>query len=508
MHTRASQSESSTQGGSGFFSRISRQAASAAPFFSPSRPGSGSAVPPVQAKCAACAHEHVLRRQPRNQSGAAPDIQRDDAGGGSTEFSNSVTSTVRSSTTPVISGTVTRVETAPASGSQPRQVVSRRNMNIAFDPTNCDVTIPFGYRFVPAVPAKAGPCAPGPAPPAMPTDEFNKLKANVLNVVNSGLNGWFDVQLSGKSCPAGCTDRLLPIRVVATENNSSPDTTITVFNRAGRSDAGNVCALEWEDSTAEHEGGHQVLGVGDEYPETDEKFRATKPQWFRPERVRDDYSKMGPEEHSRFAMFQERHFAAVATFLEYIFPDCKATLVARARPIIPDFRLNFGGGYAAVSGMPGYFLRAGIEMGIPLDRMRRWEFTLGPEFTHLATSGDRLRQKAFLFGARLGLEGSTGDAGFGVSGGPFISVGYGRFSSADLTSKAPGRDAGAVYGELGARFGIRTGLDGVRFNLGVEGAAGTAFGAAGIVGPTGQDIASDPARTYWFRVGLGAAAQY
>jgi hypothetical protein len=452
------------------------------------------------------AHEltHVVQ-----QSGGTPLIQRDDAGGGTTEFSNNVASTTQTVGSPVTTGKVTRIETAPASGSQPRQEVSRRNMNIAFDSSTCAVTIPFGYQFVQAVPAQPGVCDAGPAPSPMSTTEFNALKANVLSVINSGLNGWFDVQLSGKGCPGGCAGRPLPIRVVATENNSSPDTVITVVNRTGRADAGTICALSWNDTTAVHESGHQALGLGDEYPEHDEKYRATAPEWFRTERVRRDYSKMGPEAHSRFAMFQTRHFAAVTTFLSHIFPGCNATLIARARPIIPDFRINFSGGYAGVSGLPGYFLRAGFDFGIPLDRMRRWEFTIGPEFTTLLASGDQRRLNAFLFGARLGLEGSTGDAGFGVTGGPFISAGYGKFSSTDRAVGLGTRNADAAYGEAGGRFGIRSGLgDGARFNLGLEGAVGSTLGGPGIIGPIGRDIASDPARSYWFRVGLGAGVQF
>lgn len=452
------------------------------------------------------AHEltHVVQ-----QSGSAPNIQRDDAGGGSTEFSDTVTSkTPASGSSPVISGTVTRVETAPASGSLLREEVSRADMNIEFNPTTCEVTIPFRYRFVQAPPANAGPCNTGANHAPMATAEFNALKANMLRVVNAGLNGWFDVQLSGSACPSGCADRLLPIRVVATENDASFNTTITVVNREGRSDAGSICAMSWGDSTAGHEGGHQVLGLGDEYPEHDEKYRATRPEWFRRERVRRDYSVMGPEAHSRFAMFQARHFAAVTAFLQNIYPGCTATLVPRARPVIPDFRIDLSGGYSALGGLPGSFFRAGFDVGIPLDRMRRWEFTLGPEFTYMAADVDGRNRSAFLFGARLGIEGHTGGAGFGITGGPFISGGYGLFSSYDSAVPGGKRDAGAAYGEVGGRFGIRTGLDGARFNVGLEGAAGTALGAPGIIGPAGPDIASSPERTHWLRAGIRAGVEF
>lgn len=453
------------------------------------------------------AHEltHVVQ-----QSGGAPNIQRDDAGGGSTEFSDKVTSkNPASGTSPVISGTVTRTETAPASGKLPRQVVSTGTMNVEFNPKTCEVTIPFRYKFVQAAAAAAGPCDAGPNHALMAPDAFNALKASVLNSINSGLNGWFDVKLSGKACPAGCADKLMPIRVVATENDATFDTTVTVVNRKGRSDSGTVCALSWGGSTADHEGAHQVLGVGDEYPEQDEKFRATSPEWFRKERIRRDYSKMGPGLHSRFAMFHERHFAAVTAFLQDIYPGCTATLVARSRSIIPDYRLSSSFGYASLNGVPGLFARAGLDIGIPLDRMRRWSVILGPEFTVLTTKEDLDSQRAFLFGARLGLEGATGLSGSGLTGGAFVSGGYGLYHSTNLL---PGnflvRDARGGYGEVSARFGYRTQFDGgPRFNFGLEGAAGTSFGAKGDLGPEGPNVGTDPRHMYWFRLGIGATLQ-
>ena len=453
------------------------------------------------------AHEltHVVQ-----QSGGTPRIQRDDDGGGSTVFNDTVTSTSRSADSPVISGTVKRTETAPAVGSKPAEEVSSGNMNIEFDPSTCSVTIPFGYNFVQALSGVGTDvCDTGPAASLLSTEVFNALKAKVLRTVNAGLNGWFDVELTGKGCPGKCAGRRMPIRVVAAESNAPSATTLTVVNLGGRANAGTICARSWNDDTAEHEGGHQVLGLGDEYPEKNEALRKVVPKWFRPERVRRDYSKMGPEQDSRFAMFHPRHFAAVTAFLSHIFPGCTATLIARARPIIPDFRINLGGGFASVSGMPGYFFRTGIDIGIPLDRMRRWEFTLGPEFNMLVAQGDQRFQNAFLLGARIGLEGSTGDAGFGVTGGPFLSAGYGWFHSSDRRTAGVGsRDAEGAYGEIGGRFGIRSGLDGVRLNLGLEAAAGTALGAPGIVGRVGPEILSDPARTHWLRFGLGAALQF
>jgi len=445
-----------------------------------------------------------------------PVIQRDTAGGGSTEFQDQVSVLSRPTHGPgIIEGTVTRTETAPASGSQPRQEINRGEMRITFNPnpSDCSITIPFGYNFVQAAQAgNTGICDEPPATtavPPLPSDAFNRLKASVLAQVNSGLSGWFDIQLSGSNCPHGCANRALPIRINAHEDTAHPGQTITVVNRGGRADEATICAASREPSTAVHEGGHQVLGVGDEYEETDERLRATVPQWFRPERVRRDYSMMH-DHRTRFAMFHERHFNGVKVFLERAFPGCTATLQARSRPIIPDYRIVLGGGYASVSGVRGSFLGAGLRLGIPLDRLRRWELVLGPQLTYLNASGNQYFQNAFLLGARLGLEGSTGDAGHGFTAGPFGEVGLGWFRSTDVAPGGAGsRSATAAYGELGLGAGYRTpSINSLRFDFRIEGAAGTAIGAPGIIGPSTRDIESDPARSRWFRLGLSVGAQF
>jgi hypothetical protein len=345
--------------------------------------------------------------------------------------------------------------------------------------------------------------------PPLAANAFNRLKAGVLADVNRGLNGWFDVRLSGKACPAGCGNRPLPIRVDAHEDPAHPDTTVTVVNRGGRADSATICARSWDRPTAVHEGGHQVLGVGDEYAEEDERLRKVVPQWFRPERVRRDYSAMGPEEHTRFAMFHERHFNAVKVFLEHAFPGCAATLQARPRPVVPDYRIQISGGTASLSGVSGSFIQAGLEMGIPLNRLRQASFVFGPQIRSLSALDDQRFQTAFLLGLRLQLEGATGLAGHGVTGGVFGELGYGWFGSTDYTPGGPGaRSASLPYGEVGLRAGYRTPIVGgqARFGFGVEAAAGGAFGP-GIIGPETHAVLSDPEQSRWFRLGLTAQIQ-
>src|SRR5262249_23932524 len=145
---------------------------------------------------------------PHRLHGAPPAIQRDDAGGGSTAFQDQVTGYSRPGHGPgVHEGTVTRTETAPASGSLPQQVIHTGEMHIRFDPSDCSITIPFGYNFVQAAQSgSAGFCDdPPPSTPValLPADRMNRLKASVLAEVNHGLNGWFDVRLTGGFLPPG-----------------------------------------------------------------------------------------------------------------------------------------------------------------------------------------------------------------------------------------------------------------------------------------------------------------
>lgn len=459
------------------------------------------------------AHElvHVLQ-----QDRGAPLAIRRDGGQGTTVFRDNVTGLSYPNAGPAtgpISGTVTRTETAPASGGSPPQVVHSGRMHVAFDPdpSRCAVTVPFAYHFVqaPTAPGGVGICDDPPAATPVPTLSalsFNRLKASVLGQVASGLNGQFDVQLSGTGCPTGCTGRALPIRIDLSEDPAHPDTKVTVVNRGGRADAATICARSWDSETAIHEGGHQVLGIGDEYPEQDARVLAAVPEWGRAERVRRDWSRMGPEDHSRFAMFHERHFNAVKVFLENAYPDCTATLIARPRLFRPDFRVSMGGGWASLSGKPGFFFQAGLGMGLPLDRLRRWNVVLGPQLRLMNGSDDQGSLRAFMLGARFALEGSTGHAGHGFIGGAFGEAGWGSLTSSDYRPGGAGsRSWSGGYGEVGLGLGYRTSrLDGPRFDFRLEGAAGSTLDSSGRIGPDPPFAATDPARAHWFRLGIQA----
>jgi hypothetical protein len=157
------------------------------------------------------------------------------------------------------------------------------------------------------------------------------------------------------------------------------------------------------------------------------------------------------------------------------------------------------------------FLEAGLRIGIPLDRLRRWEVVLGPQVNWLNAFGNERYQTAFLLGARLGLEGSTGGSGHGFTAGAFGEAGHGWFSSSDWRTGGGGdRKSSSAYGEVGIGAGYRTPLIGgsTRFDFRLEGAAGTTIGAPGLAGPVTPDIESDPQRSKWFRLGLTVGGQF
>ncbi|HWQ18756.1 MAG TPA: hypothetical protein VN455_03190 [Methanotrichaceae archaeon] len=125
--------------------------------------------------------------------------------------------------------------------------------------------------------------------------------------------------------------------------------------------------------------------------------------------------------------------------------------------------------------------------------------------------GDLRNQNAFLLGARLGLERSTGEGGHGFTAGAFVEGGHGWFSSTDYAVGGAGsRSARSAYGELGLGAGYRTPIPtgSTRFDFRIEGAAGTAIGAPGIIGPSTRETETDPARSRWFRLGLSFGAQF
>jgi hypothetical protein len=313
------------------------------------------------------------------------------------------------------------------------------------------------------------------------------------------------VRLDGDGCESACAGREIPIDVDAhLATGGAADEAITVVNRGGRADAGTICARDFNPGTTVHEGGHQVLGVGDEYPESDRRVLAAVPRWGRRERVRDtDWSRMGSHRsYGRFALFHERHFAHVPAFLRAAFPGCRARLVELSRPLLPDYRIGVTTGYAAIGDTHGMFVDLGLELGLPLTRLRDWEVTVGPHGRMLGTAS-ATEWGAFMLGARVGLEHTRTPSAGGFRVGAFGEAGYGWFRPPGDLGR-PRDYAGAAYGELGLSVGYRFGGS-FSGSLGAEVAGGTTL--TGVPGAL-RDLPRDERTVGWFRTGVRAVLEF
>ncbi|MEZ5906465.1 MAG: hypothetical protein R3C69_15680 [Geminicoccaceae bacterium] len=402
----------------------------------------------------------------------------------------------------------------------PSRVVHSSSVGVEFDPLACAVTVPTVVNFRQPPNGTWGSCEGPPAGttavPNIAAARMTRLQGEFLSLVNERLNGWYSVRLEGKGCPSTCQGQALPIRVrvgtsQAQVGASQPSNmTVTPVNRGGRSyvQGTNIVLCMGSSGLARtipHEGVHFAIGHGDEYQEEDKTQAATDPkgQYSQEREIEGDYSLAGSHhDHGRFARLHERHFQFVPAFLERAYPGCRATLVELTRPTLPDFRINFGGGYASLSGLDAGFFSIGLELGIPLDRLRRWELTVGPRASMIMSGIGQRSRDAFMGGLRLGFEHRTSPGQGGFRLGAFGELGYGSFSSRDYSGGTYYSETKkSLYGEAGVGLGYRFGTGAQRFVLGAEAAVGGTMGT-GVIGPITPEIERDPAFTRIFRAGL------
>jgi hypothetical protein len=457
------------------------------------------------------AHElgHVVQ-----QVGGAPRAIRRAGEEGTTEFRERVTGRPRQRGS-VWSGRVERTEVVPATGTEPEAQVHQATVGVTFDESTCTVGVKKRVGFQQAnASGTPGICDDSPplteAVNPLPSEGFERLKRDYIEAVNDGLNGWYSARLEGAAGAAPCMDGEITIDAGLIDDSANPDLTINVVNRSGRGDAGTICARGGLDrGFAIHEGGHQVLGAGDEYAELDPDVCRRVPEWCRRERVRrEDWSRMGSQRaYGRFALFHERHFQFVPAFLRAAFPDCTARLVELSRPVIPDFRLDVSLGGASLGGRPAFLASAGLGFGIPLDRLREAELTLGVQGTAMLASQPDFRQ-AFLIGFRAGIERRVTPSAGGFTAGAFLEAGAGHFS-ADAPGR-PGREeswAPYVQGGFGVGYTFEPGGPFQPY-VGAEFTAGTAFPATGTIGEPGAGATEDDNWRRWFGVGASLGARF
>ncbi len=400
------------------------------------------------------------------------------------------------------------------------RVVHSDTVLVSYDPIRCALTVPHVVRFQQPPTGTWGSCQPPAAQrapvPNITAARFARFQTEFLNILNERLNGWYAIRLAGTGCPAHCAGTDLPIRVrVGTSSagwnvGQAPVSTVTPVNRPGRSYVrGNdivLCMGSGDiDATIPHEGVHFALGHGDEYRERDAAKTARAPRGhYSPEReIEDDYSLAGlHHKHGRFALLHERHFQFVPAFFEALYPGCRASLVALRRPTKPDYRFTFGFGRGSLNELDATYLDLALELGIPLDRVRRWQLTVGPRAAMMFSDiGNRKSREAFTAGLRLGLEYRTSPGQGGLRFGAFGELGYGRFTSTDYSGAFYDKTVTSMHGEAGLGLGYRFGTGAKRLVLGAEAAVGGAMGT-GVIGPITPEIERDPAFTRSFRAGL------
>ncbi|HEX5168484.1 MAG TPA: DUF4157 domain-containing protein, partial [Cyclobacteriaceae bacterium] len=273
----------------------------------------------------------------------------------------------------IFSGTVDRYEYNDRAAYNARLANNRTNVihhgrtNVRFDSNRCVLEVPVSVQFVNQSTANQTTCGDitgQRADPLSPVSSstFTNAIPKITSTLNDNLNGWFNVRL-GNPQIAGCKSSIIPIRVMVTQVTNNPDYIIIITGNSGRSYVrGNNMVMCGSDASDEgvitHEGGHFVLGHGDEYHEK------TVPRPKSRERL-GQYSVMAQDAPGRLQEFLERHFNFASEFMNSAFPGCKASLVrgSRDQAIEANFYLQTGALITPSGG--GLMYSLGTQFGIP-----------------------------------------------------------------------------------------------------------------------------------------------
>lgn len=427
---------------------------------------------------------------------ARTDTFEDDSGGGSTSFVEAV------ETAPVvvgdhIQGSVRRREIAPASDTQPEEDVSDMSAFVDFNTATCEITIPYRFGFRLEADDPNGVSCQGTALDAAQVN-LNQIAQDYVDAVNAAMNDQFAIRL--RDCDHGCAGQNIPIRISATRDDLDPDRVISVVTREGRGDAATLCVGSADPGFAVHEGGHQVLGRGDEYPERDADVLARVPRWGRRERVRNDYNVMGSRSrYGRFATFHERDFRHVLTFMRAAMPDCDAELRS-VGDVVLDFRVFVGIGGGSLNGARGFAGTAGFDIGIPLSRGREWTLLVGAQADYLSQIPPAQRQFV-LAGMRMGFERRF--LGTQATGRLFGGGRFGVLYELETSTRPSFGTPGTTFGPQTAAFGEAQLGGGVMLHTG---------GGGGITADlnirAGGELSGRDDAAYWINFGVMLGAQF
>lgn len=355
-------------------------------------------------------------------------------------------------------------------------------MLLEFNTRTCALTVRKEINFVRA----------GTGDNQLSEPAFNELKARILRIAQEQMNGWVTINVTAPSgCTLSCDGGVINVNVVTTEGTGSYSSTLNLHPSYGRENAGNI-GDDASDRTIWHELGHIVLGAADEYAESHRPDGTARPE----SRVNDsDWSIMASEANTRRAIMHARHFSHLPAWLGRRFPQCTFTLNEVDRPIVVEFTPSmFFGGFGSPAGgglSGGLYYSTGLDIGIPLDRLRRLELILGPRVNFIMDSNAIL---ALLLGLRAGVEGQFGSTGFRL--GAFAEGG-----GVGFTDLGAGTLGTSPYVEGGLGFGYS--ISGT-FNFGVEGAGGGR--TSNIVDPLSREVSTE--FLPYFRLGLSLSASF
>jgi hypothetical protein len=325
--------------------------------------------------------------------------------------------------------------------------------------------------------------------------DFETLAGRYMGLANSYFEGWYALRITGGDhCGAPCQNVQMPIHVHMNRGKGGKRIVLSSGNE--RENAGEVHAGT-PDWTLRHEAGHVALGAADEYEESGEACREGENVEER------DWSLMANQKRwTRRSLLQPRHFSHIVTWFQHEYPGCGIEMIPLRGPgpLDIDVTLSMGAGFMGKSQGLAYDL--GFRVGVPLDRLREWAFSVGPHAHMLLTTGNDESRTAYLLGLRFGLERRfTPSTGGPILGG-FAEIGYGRFG---LTSggDATERHEGAPF----ALAGVRAGYAFPENNLPPAITLDASVGVPGVIGTQGESVPPQT-RANWWQLGLSATWRY
>jgi hypothetical protein len=388
------------------------------------------------------AHEltHTVQQGHEGKSSQVPEIQRDEFEPWPGQTGHDVAGT-RERSGDIIREQVQRLGDPTYSQLDP--------MLLELNTRTCQLTVRKELNFVRA----------GTGDRQLSEEAFRSLKARILAIANERLNGWVSINVAeSDQCTLSCGGGTIGVNVVTAEGTGSYSTTISLHRTYGRENARNIGA-DASERTIWHEMGHVVLGAADEYAESRRPDGTRRPA----SRVNEsDWSIMGSTAGTRRTMMHARHFSHLPAWLGRRFPDCRFSLNEASRPLVVEWSPSlFLGGFGSVGGSAGLYYSLGLDLGIPLDRLRRLEMILGARLSYIMELSEPMQQ-SLLLGFRAGLQGQFGSSGVRLGG-------FAEGGGVGFTDLATGGFGARPYFEGGLRLGYSFGGS---FDLGVEAAAG------------------------------------